>query len=101
MDSAAATPGPGTGTLPLFGGVLRSEARKLHTVRSTWFALLAGFAFTVVTAALLGALLPAHLSLHQKATIDSVRHPDPRYKTRTMASLRRCHLPRARRPASR
>jgi ABC-2 type transport system permease protein len=74
MDSAA-TPvsGPGTELLPLFGGVLRSEARKLHTVRSTWWALLAGFTVTVAAAAVLGAVLPGHLSIDQKATIDSVR----------------------------
>jgi hypothetical protein len=58
---------------PLFAGVVRSEARKLATVRSTWWALLAVVAFNVVTAALLGALLPGHLSGHQKATLDSVR----------------------------
>jgi hypothetical protein len=73
MDTATTMPGAGTGLPTLLGGVLRSEARKLHTVRSTWWALLAGFTFTVVTAALLGALLPGHLSVHQKTTIDSVR----------------------------
>ena len=52
---------------------MRSEARKLATVRSTTWALLAVVAFNVITAALLGALLPGHLSSHQKATIDSVR----------------------------
>lgn len=69
MDSAAA----GTGLLPLFGGVLRAEGRKLHTVRSTWWALLAGLAVTIATAGVLGALLPSHLSVHEKSTIDSVR----------------------------
>jgi hypothetical protein len=75
MDSSAATPlsGPGTGLLPLLGGVLRAEARKLHTVRSSWWALLAGLTVTVATAAVLGAVLPGHLSIHQKAAIDSVR----------------------------
>jgi ABC-type transport system involved in multi-copper enzyme maturation permease subunit len=68
-----ATTAPRTGLLPLFSGILRSEARKLHTVRSTWWILLAGFTFTVATAALLGALLPGHLSIHQKTTVDSVR----------------------------
>ena len=58
---------------PLFAGVLRSEARKLATVRSTTWAVLATVAFNVIIAALLGALLPGHLSAHQKATIDSVR----------------------------
>jgi ABC-type transport system involved in multi-copper enzyme maturation permease subunit len=73
MNAAKPAPGTGTGLLPLFGGILRSEARKLHTVRSTWWLLLAGFTFTVATAALLGALLPAHLSVQQKTTIDAVR----------------------------
>ena len=58
---------------PLFAGILRSEARKLHTVRSTFWALLAAMIFTMVTAALLAIFLPAHLSAQQKATIDSVR----------------------------
>jgi hypothetical protein len=58
---------------PLFAGVLRSEARKLATVRSTTWAVLAAVAFNVIIAALLGALLPGHLSAHQKAAIDSVR----------------------------
>src|SRR5881396_442229 len=61
------------GPVPLFAGVLRSEARKLGTVRSTFWTLLAAVTFNVVPAALLGALLPGHLSAHQKATIDSVR----------------------------
>jgi ABC-2 type transport system permease protein len=73
MNTATPAPGAGTGLLPLLGGILRSEARKLHTVRSTWWILLAGFTFTVATAALLGALVPAHLSISQKTTIDSVR----------------------------
>ena len=68
--SAARSP---AGLVPLFTGILRSEARKLGTVRSTLWALFAVVAFNVVTAALLGALLPGHLSAHQKATIDSVR----------------------------
>jgi ABC-2 type transport system permease protein len=73
MNTATPAPVVGSGLLPLFGGLLRSEARKLHTVRSTWWILLAGFTFTVGVAALLGALLPAHLSTQQKATIDAVR----------------------------
>jgi ABC-2 type transport system permease protein len=67
------SPQPGRGSLPLFAGILRSESRKLHTVRSTVWALLAAVTFNVVTAALLGVLLPGHLSAHQKAAIDSVR----------------------------
>jgi ABC-2 type transport system permease protein len=61
------------GLVPLFAGILRSEARKLGTVRSTFWTLLAAVTSNVVTAALLGALLPGHLSANQKAAIDSVR----------------------------
>jgi len=73
MDTVITAPGAGTALGPLLGGVLRAEARKLHTIRSTWWLLLAGFLCTVAVAALLGALLPAHLSLHQKTSADSVR----------------------------
>ena len=73
MTASTTAPRPPTGPAPLFAGVLRSEARKLGTVRSTFWALLAAIAFNVVTAALLGILLSGHLSAHQKATIDSVR----------------------------
>jgi ABC-type transport system involved in multi-copper enzyme maturation permease subunit len=72
MSAITAAP-PRAGLAPLFAGILRSEARKLGTVRSTAWALLAAVAFNVITAALLGALLPGHLSAHQKAAIDSVR----------------------------
>jgi hypothetical protein len=73
MHATTTAPRPPAGLVPLFTGILRSEARKLHTVRSTFWALLAAVTFNVVTAALLGVLLPGHLSVHQKATIDSVR----------------------------
>ena len=61
------------GVIPLFADVLRSEARKLRTVRSTWWALLAAVGCNVVTAALLGVFLPGRLSAHEAATADSVR----------------------------
>jgi ABC-2 type transport system permease protein len=64
---------PSAGLVPLFAGILRSEARKLGTVRSTFWILVAAIGFNVVTAALLGLLLPGHLRAHQKATLDSVR----------------------------
>jgi len=73
MTTATTSSQPPVGLVPLFAGVLQSEARKLGTVRSTFWILLAAVAFNVVTAALLGLLLPGHLSAHQKATIDSVR----------------------------
>jgi ABC-2 type transport system permease protein len=73
MTTVPAPSQPPAGLVPLFAGILRSEARKLGTMRSTLWALFAVVAFNVVTAALLGALLPGHLGAHQKATIDSVR----------------------------
>src|SRR6266849_5784657 len=73
MTATTTAAQPPASLMPLFAGVLRSEARKLATVRSTFWALLATVIFNVVTAALPGALLPGHLSAHQKATIDSVR----------------------------
>ena len=73
MTATTTAPRAPAGLVPLFAGILQSEARKLGTVRSTCWALLAVVVFNVVTAALLGALLPGHLSAHQKATIDSVR----------------------------
>lgn len=66
-------PLPDGGALPLFAGIIASEARKLHTVRSTYWALLAALVSNVAVAALLGALLPGHLSEQQKTVIDSVR----------------------------
>lgn len=71
----AVTPGtrPAGGLLPLFAAVLRSEAWKLRTVRSTFWALLAAAGFNVVTAALLGIVLPGHLSASDQAAIDPVR----------------------------
>jgi len=69
----ATTPPAPPGLPPLFAGVLRSEARKLRTVRSTTWALLAALGFTIATAALLGILLPGHLSAREQATIDSTR----------------------------
>lgn len=61
------------GSLPLFTGIVRAEARKLGTVRSTWWTLLAAVAANVAVGAALGALLPSHLSSHQKSAIDTVR----------------------------
>ncbi len=68
-----APPRPAPGPLPHFADILRSEFCKLRTVRSTFWALLAAVVFNVATAAVLGILLPAHLSAHEKATIDSTR----------------------------
>jgi ABC-2 type transport system permease protein len=64
---------PADGLLPLFADVVRSEFCKLRTVRSTFWALLAAVGFNVVTAALLGIILPGHLSARQQASIDSTR----------------------------
>lgn len=67
--TATAQPGP----LSQFPAVLRSEWCKLRTVRSTVWALAAAVAFNAAVAAVLGIVLPGHLSAHQKETIDSVR----------------------------
>ena len=64
---------PAGGLLPQFADVVRSEFCKLRTVRSTFWALLAAAGFNVVTAALLGVILPGHLSARQQASIDSTR----------------------------
>jgi ABC-2 type transport system permease protein len=73
MPSAAAAPAPVTGPLRLFAGLIRSETRKLHTIRFTYWALLAALVANLAVAALLGALLPGHLSEQQRTAIDSVR----------------------------
>ena len=62
-----------TGPFALSAGIVRAEVRKLYTVRSTYWALAAAVVSNLAVAAVLGALLPSHLSSHQKATIDSVR----------------------------
>ncbi len=62
-----------SGPLPHFADILRSEFCKLRTVRSTYWMLLAVVVFNVATAAVLGGLLPGHLSAHDQATIDSTR----------------------------
>jgi len=66
-------PSRAPGPLPHFADILRSESCKLRTVRSTFWAVAAVVVFNVATAAVLGALLPAHMSAHEKATIDSIR----------------------------
>jgi ABC-type transport system involved in multi-copper enzyme maturation permease subunit len=61
------------GSLPQLADVLRSEWCKLRSVRSTVWALAAAVVFNVAVAAVLGIVLPGHLSAGQKETIDSVR----------------------------
>jgi hypothetical protein len=61
------------GSLPQLADVLRSEWCKLRSVRSAVWALAATVIFNVAVAAVLGIVLPGHLSAHQKETIDSVR----------------------------
>jgi ABC-2 type transport system permease protein len=67
--TAIAQPGP----LSQFPAVLRSEWCKLRSVRSTAWTLAAAVAFNVAAAAVLGIVLPGHLSIPQKEAIDSVR----------------------------
>lgn len=56
-----------------FADVLRSEACKLASVRSTVWTLLAVVASNVALAAATAIVLPGHLSAHEKATIDPIR----------------------------
>jgi ABC-2 type transport system permease protein len=60
-------------TLRRLADVLRSEAWKLGSVRSTAWALLAATTFNVALAALLAVFLPGALSAHDKATLDTTR----------------------------
>jgi ABC-2 type transport system permease protein len=70
---------PAAPTLPARGqarrhaDILRSEFWKLRTVRTTWWALAAVVVSNVAVAALLAIFLPSHMSLSQKAAIDSTR----------------------------
>jgi hypothetical protein len=52
MTTATTASQPSVGLTALFAGILRSEARKLGTVRSTFWIPLAAIGFNVVTAAL-------------------------------------------------
>jgi ABC-type transport system involved in multi-copper enzyme maturation permease subunit len=75
----AASARPGCGPRPPYSplrrhaDVLRSEARKLATVRSTYWALAAVAVSNIAVAALLAIFLPGHMSASQKTDIDSVR----------------------------
>jgi ABC-2 type transport system permease protein len=73
MRATTPAASPADGQLPMFTDVVRSEFCKLRTVRSTFWTLLAAVGFNVVTAALLGIILPGHLGARQQATIDSTR----------------------------
>jgi len=56
-----------------FSDVLRSEAGKLRSVRSTYWTLFAAVAFNIAFAALEAVFLPDRLSAGDKATLDGVR----------------------------
>ena len=64
MHTTSTAPRPPAGLVPLFAGILRSESRKLRTVRSTSWTLLAVLAFNIVTAA---PVSYTHLTLPTKA----------------------------------
>jgi ABC-2 type transport system permease protein len=53
--------------------VLRSEACKLRSVRSTMWTLIAVVASNVILAASIAIVLPGHLSAREKQTVDSIR----------------------------
>lgn len=61
------------GSLFLFADVLRSEARKLRTVRSTFWTLTATVVFNVVIAALAAVFIPPNLNAADLAKSDPVR----------------------------
>jgi hypothetical protein len=65
---------PAGGAIAHAREVVSSEWCKLRSVRSTWWALAAAAAFNVVTAAVLGIVLPRVLSARQQAAeADPVR----------------------------
>ena len=65
--TSAITPPPG-GAATHTVEVLAAEWHKLRTVRSTWWALAAVTVFNVVTAAVLGIVLPGAMSARDQAT---------------------------------
>ena len=67
--TATVQPGP----LSQFSAVLRSEWCKLRSVRSAVWMLVAAVVFNFVVAAVLGIVLPGHLSAQSKETIDPVQ----------------------------
>lgn len=71
--SGESTQSPAAGAMAHFLDVARAEFCKLRSVRSTWWALLAGVAFNVLVAALLAIFLPGQLSAHEQVTLDSTR----------------------------
>lgn len=75
MTTVATTPSirPQAGALALFLDVLRSEACKLRTVRSTFWTLTATLVFNVVLGALAAVFIPSHLSAGELARTDPVR----------------------------
>lgn len=57
----------------LFLDAVRAETAKLRSIRSTYRTLAAACAFNVGFAAIEAIFLPAHLSAHDKASLDAVR----------------------------
>lgn len=68
--ATAVTPPPGGGAAHA-AEVLASEWHKFRTVRSIWWALAAVTVFNVVTAGVLGIVLPKTLSASQQAGISN------------------------------
>lgn len=71
--AAIATPQTSHSPLSGFANILRSEFRKLRSVRSTFWTLLAAVVFNVALAALGAVFLPGALSAQEKATVDVIR----------------------------
>jgi ABC-2 type transport system permease protein len=72
-NSTTMTQHAARGHVPGWLDVVRSELCKLRSVRSTWWTLGGGAAANIVVAALIALFLPSHLSVAEKATLDSVR----------------------------
>lgn len=72
-----ATHGPVTSTVDIAGGnlsdVLRSEAHKLRSLRSTYWMLLAAAGFNIGLAVAIAVFIPAALSEEDKQSLDAVR----------------------------
>jgi ABC-2 type transport system permease protein len=66
-------PRASTSRLTGFADILRSEFRKLSSVRSTFWTLFAAVVFNVGLAALAAIFIPGHLSSQDKETVDAIR----------------------------
>jgi len=71
--AAIATQQTSSSPLSGFANIIRSESCKLHSVRSTFWTLVAAVVFNVALAALGAILIPGALSAQEKANVDVIR----------------------------